>query len=184
MTSVPSEFCRFEPDNTICATLIAVGSFTARLPVRVAREASGLTPVQLWQLAQAPSKISLPYGSTLAATPSFGSAGAESPLGAGRSGVETPYRTGKDNTQTLESDPPLRHGSYRALACTAHNFARESLMDELAAAVGKDPLEFRLEHLENDRLRAVLEVAAARFGWGKVARPAGHGGHHRGRRVR
>jgi isoquinoline 1-oxidoreductase len=83
----------------------------------------------------------------------------------GRSGVETPYQAGKTNTQTIESEPPLRHASYRALGSTAHNFARESVMDELAAAAGKDPLEFRLAHLENDRLRDVLSKAAEAFGW-------------------
>jgi len=38
-------------------------------------------------------------------------------------------------------------------------------MDELAAAAGSDPLDFRLKHLDNDRLRAVLREATDRFGW-------------------
>ena len=38
-------------------------------------------------------------------------------------------------------------------------------MDELAAAATTDPLQFRLAHLENDRLRAVLETAANHFDW-------------------
>jgi len=38
-------------------------------------------------------------------------------------------------------------------------------MDELAAAVSADPLEFRLAHLEKGRLRDVLEEAARRFQW-------------------
>ena len=80
-------------------------------------------------------------------------------------GVETPYRTGKHQSQSVRSDAPLRQGSYRCLAATGNNFARESFMDELAAAAGVDPLEFRLAHLDNPRLRAVLETAAQRFGW-------------------
>jgi isoquinoline 1-oxidoreductase len=38
-------------------------------------------------------------------------------------------------------------------------------MDELAAAADADPLDFRLTHLDNPRLRAVLEEAARRFNW-------------------
>ena len=65
----------------------------------------------------------------------------------------------------MDSRPPLRHGSYRALASTGNLFARESFMDELAAAAQTDPLEFRLAHLEDPRLRRVLEEAAKRFKW-------------------
>jgi isoquinoline 1-oxidoreductase len=62
---------------------------------------------------------------------------------------------------------PLRQGSYRGLAATANHFARESHMDELAALAGIEPLEFRLRNLKDERLRAVLQAAAERFGWGK-----------------
>ena len=50
-----------------------------------------------------------------------------------------------------------------ALAATANTFARECFMDELAEAVGMDPLSFRQGHLDNQRLRAVLEEAAKQF---------------------
>src|SRR5207237_361278 len=83
---------------------------------------------------------------------------------AGNAGLETPY-LGKNRSQYVSSKPPLRHGSYRGLAATANHFARESFMDELASAAGADPLEFRLAHLENPRLRAVLTDAAGRFDW-------------------
>src|SRR5690606_12146460 len=68
-------------------------------------------------------------------------------------------------TQFLASDSPLRQGSYRALASTANTFARESAMDDLAAAVGEDPLAFRLQHLPQGRLRDVLVAAATKFDW-------------------
>jgi isoquinoline 1-oxidoreductase len=86
-------------------------------------------------------------------------------INSGPSAVESPYRAGKAKSQFIQSDAPLRHGSYRALASTANNFARECFMDELAEAAGQDPLAFRLAHLENPRLRAVLEEAAKRFNW-------------------
>jgi len=86
-------------------------------------------------------------------------------INAGGSGVETPYRTGKGNNRSIGASKPLREGSYRALASTGSNFARESFMDELAAVAGADPLEFRLANLEQGRLRAVLEAAASKFNW-------------------
>jgi len=86
-------------------------------------------------------------------------------INSGGAAVDTPYRAGKASSRFIGSNPPLRQGSYRTLAATANNFARECFMDELAAAAGADPLDFRLAHLENARLRAVLEEAARRFNW-------------------
>ena len=86
-------------------------------------------------------------------------------INSGGSAIGTPYRVANVKTQFVPADSPLRTGSYRALAATANNFARESFMDELAAAAGRDPLEFRLAHMDNARLRAVLETAATRFDW-------------------
>jgi isoquinoline 1-oxidoreductase len=83
----------------------------------------------------------------------------------GNSAIATPYSIPNVATEFKSCDQPLRSGSYRALASTANNFARESFMDELAAAAGVDPLEFRLRHLTNDRLRAVLLAAVEGFGW-------------------
>ena len=84
-------------------------------------------------------------------------------INSGSQEVQTPYRTGRSEGRFVESSPPLRHGSYRALAATANTFGRECFMDELAAAAGRDPLEFRLAHLEPGRLRDVLEEAAQPF---------------------
>ncbi len=86
-------------------------------------------------------------------------------INSGPSAIDTPYKTGLARSQHLTADAPLRQGSYRALAATANTFARECAMDELAEAAGVDPLEFRLAHLENPRLKGVLEEAARRFNW-------------------
>jgi isoquinoline 1-oxidoreductase len=61
------------------------------------------------------------------------------------------------------------------LASTANNFAREGHINELAHIAGIEPLAFRLKNLKDERLRAVLEAAAARFGWGKSQPAEGHG---------
>ena len=83
----------------------------------------------------------------------------------GPSGIDTPYEAPHRNIQFHPTDSPLRQGSYRGLAATANHFARESHMDDLAAAASIDPLDFRLKNLKDARLRAVLEAAAEKFGW-------------------
>ncbi|HUQ76160.1 MAG TPA: molybdopterin cofactor-binding domain-containing protein [Burkholderiales bacterium] len=62
-------------------------------------------------------------------------------------------------------DAPLRTSALRTLGGYANVFALESFVDELAAAAGADPVEFRLRHMKDPRARAVIEAAAARAGW-------------------
>ncbi len=93
----------------------------------------------------------------------------------GASGLGTSYKVPSSKVAFHATESPLRQGSYRALAATANHFARESLMDELAQAAGLDPLEFRLRNLDDARLRAVLEDAATKFGWGKSSPAQGRG---------
>jgi CO/xanthine dehydrogenase Mo-binding subunit len=72
-------------------------------------------------------------------------------------------------------DMPLRVSALRALGAYANVFAVESTMDELALAADVDPVEFRLRHLDDPRARAVVELAAERFGWSNATLPHGHG---------
>lgn len=60
---------------------------------------------------------------------------------------------------------PLRTSSMRGLGAYANIFAIESFMDELALAVGIDPVEFRLQQLTNERAQAVIRAAAEKAGW-------------------
>jgi isoquinoline 1-oxidoreductase len=92
-------------------------------------------------------------------------------INSGRAGIDTPYRVPHQQISYQPADSPLPQGSYRALAATANHFARESHMDELASVTGADPLAFRLRHLDDDRLAAVLIAAAGRFGWDQSGRP-------------
>ncbi len=93
----------------------------------------------------------------------------------GAAGIGTPYEVPNQRIEFHPSDSPLRQGSYRGLAATANFFARESHMDELAHELRIDPLEFRLKNLKNDRLRAVFQAAAERFGWSKKRPEKNHG---------
>src|SRR6185436_6515061 len=85
----------------------------------------------------------------------------------GAESMRPPYEIPNQRLAFHPTQAPLRQGSYRALAATANHFARETHMDELACALGIDPLAFRLKNLHDPRLRAVLEAAAAGFGWGQ-----------------
>jgi nicotinate dehydrogenase subunit B len=87
----------------------------------------------------------------------------------GRSAIEGVYQVANNRTQFVTLTPPLRSGSYRALAATANNFAREVHIDEMASLAKMDPLAFRLKNIENPRARAVLEAVAGRFAWAKAA---------------
>jgi isoquinoline 1-oxidoreductase subunit beta len=82
-----------------------------------------------------------------------------------------------------ETAVPL--GWMRSVYALQAGFASESFIDELAAAAGKDPLEYRLHMLAKDRdiqfftttwhtarMRGVLQLAADKAGWSK-APPAG-----------
>lgn len=69
-------------------------------------------------------------------------------------------------------DMPLRISAMRALGAYHNVFSIESFMDELAAAAGADPVEFRLKHLDDPRGREVIERAAQGFGWKKDHKPA------------
>lgn len=77
-----------------------------------------------------------------------------------------------------ESVHPFATGPWRAPGANVNVFARESQIDIMAAKAKIDPLEFRLNNLndaEHPRMRAVLQTAAERFGWKKAVAPSGRG---------
>jgi nicotinate dehydrogenase subunit B len=92
---------------------------------------------------------------------------------AGAAGIRSPYDVEHQRIAYLPANSPLRQGSYRGLAATANNFAREAHLDALARAAGADVVEFRLRHLGDARLKAVLQAAADRIGWGRAGDPCG-----------
>jgi len=65
-------------------------------------------------------------------------------------------------------------GWWRGVGPTRSVFVVESFIDELAAAAQQDPVRYRRALLKDARMRAVLDLAADRAGWG-TALPAGSG---------
>jgi nicotinate dehydrogenase subunit B len=70
----------------------------------------------------------------------------------------------------LDRASPLRTSHLRDPVGPQLHFASESFIDELAHAVGADPVQFRLKYLKNERHAAVIKAAAEKSGW--VTRPS------------
>ncbi|MCE9650041.1 MAG: molybdopterin-dependent oxidoreductase [Parvibaculum sp.] len=78
-----------------------------------------------------------------------------------------PYAVPNRSIRYVESPTPVPRGPWRSVAHSQHTFFTESFMDELAHAAGKDPFEYRRALLKDEpRHLAVLELAAAKAGWG------------------
>jgi nicotinate dehydrogenase subunit B len=84
----------------------------------------------------------------------------------------------KGGTGTVTSERVLSHnlrsqfwtGPLRSPERLQNSFAHESIMDEVASAVGADPVAYRLKHLSDARLVEVVKAAAKASRWD--ARPS------------
>ncbi len=85
----------------------------------------------------------------------------------GKCGGDGTVRSERALTHTVRS--PFFTGPLRAPLRMQNSFANECFMDELAAHANADPLAYRLRHLQNERVRAVLLAAAKAASW--QARP-------------
>jgi CO/xanthine dehydrogenase Mo-binding subunit len=101
--------------------------------------------------------------------------------------LDIPYAIPAITVDFAEVEVPTPLGWWRGIEIVPNVFARECFLDEVAHALKKDPLQFRLDLLgdrglvkfgrdEADlrRLKKVLQVAAEKAGWGRKL-PAGHG---------
>jgi isoquinoline 1-oxidoreductase beta subunit len=85
------------------------------------------------------------------------------------------YEIPNFDVEFLISSLPIPVAPWRSVQNGPNAFVIECFTDEVAQAAGKDPLEFRLQHLKNNmRPRRVLETAAEKAGWGKPL-PKGKG---------
>lgn len=88
---------------------------------------------------------------------------------------DLPYTIPNIRVDYVAAQLPMPVGYWRSVGYSLNAFFTECFMDEVAAAAGKDPCEFRLGLLRNSpRRKAVLELVAEKSNWGKVL-PAGKG---------
>ena len=84
------------------------------------------------------------------------------------SAVDIPYDIPNLQVEYRRDEPPgVVTGFWRGVGPNNNVFAIESFLDELAHKAGKDPVAFRRDMLDKTpRLRAAIDLAAAKAGWG------------------
>lgn len=73
----------------------------------------------------------------------------------------------------LESPIPVMW--WRSVYSSTNGFAFESFIDEMAIAAGKDPLDFRKQHLNNPRYQDLISKLEEVSGWKKRGKNEGYG---------
>jgi isoquinoline 1-oxidoreductase beta subunit len=81
--------------------------------------------------------------------------------------TEQPYSVPNWHVDYHMHDAGVPVGFWRSVGHSSNAFITESFLDELCALGKQDPLELRRALLTDARLKAVLELAAAKGGWGK-----------------
>jgi isoquinoline 1-oxidoreductase beta subunit len=124
----------------------------------------------------------------------------EGPFELAMGAVDMPFAIPNVRVENPEAEAHTRIGWFRSVSNIPHAFAIQSFVGELAAAVGRDPKDYLLELIGQDRLidaasmsdewvygedpklypfdtgrlRRVIEKAASKAGWGRKL-PQGHG---------
>jgi xanthine dehydrogenase YagR molybdenum-binding subunit len=103
---------------------------------------------------------------------SFGTAGYASggttAGGGGGAGFPAPYIYRIPNTRVRQTAVAINAGSARAMRAPGHpqaSFGMESILDEMALALGIDPVELRIKNDPSEIRRSQYQIAAERFGW-------------------
>ncbi len=90
-----------------------------------------------------------------------------------QSAWDQPYSIPNYRVTGYKSPAMLPVSLWRSVGASQNGFFHESVIDELAHAAGRDPLEMRLSLMTDSTSRKVLEAAADMSGWGGVL-PEGH----------
>ncbi|WP_417034930.1 molybdopterin cofactor-binding domain-containing protein [Comamonas kerstersii] len=76
-----------------------------------------------------------------------------------------PYRYARQHIVCHDMPPLVRSSWIRGVSALPNSFAHESMVDELATAVGQDSVVFRLAHLDDVRAYELLQATAQRAQW-------------------
>jgi len=80
--------------------------------------------------------------------------------------MDMPYSLPNISVNYVMVDLPITVGWWRSVGYSVNVFAVESFMDELAHAAGKDPVQFRRDHMEKgSRPHNILSLVAEKGGW-------------------
>jgi isoquinoline 1-oxidoreductase beta subunit len=80
-------------------------------------------------------------------------------------GITTDYTIPNLSVKGVLQKRHIPIGYWRSVYHSTNVFAHESFIDELARATKADPLQFRLDLLQNPRFRKVLEVVGEKTNW-------------------
>lgn len=109
---------------------------------------------------------------TAAVVPAWMQRGTDALIGDGgvARGMAAPYVLGRARAHYDAIRLPVHTGPWRGLGAGPNGLAIESAMDEAARMAGADPLLFRLDHVADPRLAAVLNRVAALSDWTSALR--------------
>ncbi|MGW2161439.1 molybdopterin cofactor-binding domain-containing protein [Nonomuraea sp. NPDC001699] len=128
--------------------------------VRAGADAQGRLTALHQQIAAQPTSINLPYVRDVMFTNGvdfFTTTGAADP----------PYAMPNFKLESTNVESGVPTMVWRSVGNSHTEFARESALDELAVAAGRDPVDLRRDLLaDNPRTLRALELAADRAGWG------------------
>jgi isoquinoline 1-oxidoreductase beta subunit len=129
--------------------------------VRAGADAQGRLTVFHQQIAAEPTSNSLP--SFVADLAIRGGVDSMTTSGA----IDGPYSLANFKLEATNVKTGVPIMFWRSIGNSHTEFARESAIDELAAAVGRDPVDLRRDLLaDNPRTLRALELVAERAGWG------------------
>lgn len=89
--------------------------------------------------------------------------------------ADTPYRLNNFSVGLTDFESPVSNLWWRSVGHSHTGYVMEVLMDMAAEAANRDPLEFRLDHLDvsdpdQERLAGVLKLVAEKSDWGATAK--------------